>query len=642
MRRLILSCCLVCAAFALARAQTEPGPAAKTPAPAKAKGEKVDPLEKERRAAALNLVNELADEARSYRDEQLRARVQTRAADLLWDVDQEKARALFLRAWDAADSADREAQRKIDEQYAQRRARGEGFAYRAPPNLRNEVLRAAARRDRALGEELIAKLEESRKTNANATNQPDTGPAESVPEVDGAWPPPAVAQRLEAAAELLRSGDVERALQFADPGLLNVSIPALQFLVELRNVNQPAADQRYAALLARAANAPNTTASTVSLLASYVFTPRLFLYVTPNGGLNTTSSGPAQPIDAPALRTAFLNFAAGVLSRPLPTLDQPNAKGRRTAVFLVASRLLPLFEQFAPDYVGVLRAQVAAVTADVDENVRDPRNPWLTRGLVPENQERNESETALERAEREKDPEQRDSLYAMAAINLLRKDATQAYNVADKIADTELRKSVRSYLDFNSLARALNKKDAAEALRLARKGELSGIQRVWGLTETSRLLVKTDRPQAAQVLEEAATETRRIGGSDPNRVCGLVAVATRLYELDPARAWEYLNEAVKAANSNGEYTGEDGQVQAGVRGKSFGFLNNTSVDSFDLQGLFGSLTKEDLTRAVQTAKNLTPEAARANALLAIVRQVLGKKGQGVDSRREERSATVEN
>src|SRR5205085_10787161 len=67
----------------------------------------VDPNEEARRQVAISLLTQLADEARSYQDITLRARVQARAADSLWTSDEGRARALFRRAWDAADAVDR-------------------------------------------------------------------------------------------------------------------------------------------------------------------------------------------------------------------------------------------------------------------------------------------------------------------------------------------------------------------------------------------------------------------------------------------------------------------------------------------------------------------------------------------------------
>src|SRR5829696_3009550 len=62
-----------------------------------------------RRQMAVSLITSLADEARNFRDNALRARVQARAADALWQTDKVAARDLFRRAWEAATAFDAKA-----------------------------------------------------------------------------------------------------------------------------------------------------------------------------------------------------------------------------------------------------------------------------------------------------------------------------------------------------------------------------------------------------------------------------------------------------------------------------------------------------------------------------------------------------
>ena len=116
---------LLAAAHASARAQVpspnttpEQKPAATKPAAKKkpAKGEEASPLALQRRTLAISLLTSLAEEARSFQNQSLRARVQMRAADALWESDLEKARALFRRAWEAADAADKDAWRRYNEE----------------------------------------------------------------------------------------------------------------------------------------------------------------------------------------------------------------------------------------------------------------------------------------------------------------------------------------------------------------------------------------------------------------------------------------------------------------------------------------------------------------------------------------------
>ena len=173
--------------LALSTAAFSQTPPAKT-APQKAKatkaekGARPDPLASERRATVITLATSLADEARSFRDEQLRARVQMQAADALWETDVEQARALFHRAWDAADAADREGVRRFEEK-SRARAESTGWSDENPPELRSEVLRLASRRDRALGEEFLTKLSEATaRENQSLTIKADNSTAQTTPD----------------------------------------------------------------------------------------------------------------------------------------------------------------------------------------------------------------------------------------------------------------------------------------------------------------------------------------------------------------------------------------------------------------------------------------------------------------------------
>src|SRR5713226_5009987 len=102
---------------------------------------------RERRANAQSLLISLAADAGSYGDLKLRARTLARIADVLWDADQERARTLFRKAWDAAEIVDEDSRRITLEEAKQQQAKTGNSAVISPANLRGEVLRLAARRD---------------------------------------------------------------------------------------------------------------------------------------------------------------------------------------------------------------------------------------------------------------------------------------------------------------------------------------------------------------------------------------------------------------------------------------------------------------------------------------------------------------
>jgi hypothetical protein len=622
--------CMLAPAFVV-HAQQQSGTAkpAATPQPARSPAKSssnaaaVDQLAEVRRSMAISLVLSLAEEARGYRDGMLAARVQMRAADALWDADNERARELFRRAWDAADAADREALRRQEEDRRAQETSSGGSVQVSIPNLRAEVLRLAARRDRALGEEFLAKLDGAKKESD------ETSAAKDEAALAREQPSRSMKERLQLARGLLAEDEIERALQFADPALKSVTMQAIYFLSQLRQKNAKIADERYAGLLQRAALDPSTDANTISLLSSYIFTPSLYITVEPQGGVNSShyNSSDDAPTDIPpALRNAFLSTAAQVLLRPLPQPEQDRTTSGRGGLYFIIARLLPLFEQYMPQRSGPLRAQMAALSQGISDELRTGKNQWLTEGLVPEAEgATNEEQDALDIANRESNPERRNLAYAKAALAAAQRGDVRARDYADKIDVTNLRKSARAYVDYALINAALNRKDADAAIRLARTGEIERIQRVWAYTESAGILSKSAPERAVELLEEALTEANRIGASDAEHARALTAVATQMFKINRARGWELMSEAIRAGNSAEGFTGEDAKITAQFATKDSISLSTSSAASFDLAGIFASLARDDFNRAIELAKEFKTEAPRAAATLAVTRTVLAEK-----------------
>src|SRR5215210_673176 len=212
LKRDFLTALALCSVVSPVRVGAQEPQAAK-PKPAKASAKKpgaeaADPLAEMKRTTAVSLVSTLADDARMFRDPALRARVQARSADALWETEREKSVALFRRAWDEAEAADAEADRRVaDDRARQQRERGYA-SVQLGPSLRSEVLRLAAKRDRTLGEEFLTKLDEARKKeleSAATSNERPTdagrGPQSEQQRPDPMETPPAVAQRLRLAIQ---------------------------------------------------------------------------------------------------------------------------------------------------------------------------------------------------------------------------------------------------------------------------------------------------------------------------------------------------------------------------------------------------------------------------------------------------------
>ena len=576
----------------------------------------------QKKALGVSLLVSLANDARNYQDQKLRARTLSRIADALWEPDPEQGRALFRKAWDAADAADQDTARKLNEERQRQQANNPDgpIALGGGPDLRSEVLRLAAKRDRALGEELLDKLKDARKQEVtDATTPAQTNALDT---------PSAIRKRLRLAGQLLES-DVERSLQFAEPALGTVTMEGVDFLSFLRDKNPVAADQRYARLLAIAEGDFKSDANTVSLLSSYLFTPHLTVTFGPDGGQSASQTGQRTPPPqvSPELRTAFFRTAAGILLRPSPAREQDRSSSGLPGKFLVIRRLMPLFEQYAPKEIAEqLRAEMSVLGQGVDGDVRDldednPIQPMNT----PERKAEDVEKSLLDRIDRAKTSEERDAIYMQLAARTAQKGDMRARDFTEKIEDSELRTKARPYVDMNLAMSAAEKKDTEKALLLASKGDLSHIQRVWLLTEAASAMPPSAHEQALQTVAEALAEARRIDVSDPDRPHALVAVANALLPLDRTRAWEMMLEVAKASNSAEGFNGEDGRLTMQLRTKNMSSMRISTIDEFNLQGVFRTLSQENASQAIEIARSFEREAPRATALIAVARALISEK-----------------
>jgi hypothetical protein len=478
-------------------------------------------------------------------------------------------------------------------------------------DLRFEVLNAMAKRDRALSEEYFAKLK----------NENDSSKEKSAPVANDGWfVPEAVSKRIQVASALLKDGQTDKALEFAAPVLTAVNMHTIGFLSELRVKNVDAADRVFATFLGRAEADPASDANTVSGLSSYVFTPGMYVTFDGDGGTRWTQpDGPSvPPVNfPPALRDRFFQTAASILLRPVPASDT----GARTTKSNVVKRLLPLFEQHAPDTATAFRTQLVEMSNSPNRDWMGAKNPMLTEGIKPPPTADDTLEQMQSKLDRAKTPGERDSIYASAASALLAQGDERARDIADKIEDTERRTQTRQHIDFEFIQQAIKKKAAADAIRLTQTGKLSNTQRAAAYIDIARLLRDTERQRSLDLIEEAVREVNRIEGNKPDRAVLLVGIANQLVTVDRVRAWEIMGEVVKEANRVEDFNGENTVTFPLMTGSGVRFLR-IGGENFSLTSVFRALAKDDLYRAVDLAKSLKYEAPRATVTLAIASSIL--------------------
>lgn len=620
-RLCLLSLLLVFTITSTATAQSAEPAQPKSSDIAKAKNDndaEAERLLRERRANAQSVLISLAADAATYTDQRLRARTLARIGDALWENDPERARAMFRKAWEAAEVVDEESRRITLEEIKEQQARRGSSAVASRASIRNEVLRLAARRDRKLGEELLAKLtsdkqEEARETaDRNRSNLFDT--------------PEAIGQRLNLARQLLES-DVERAIQFADPALTTLTRDGIDFLSYLRAKDAVAADRRYSALLARTAGDLQADANTISLLSAYLFTPHVYVTFTGSGAASSqTSRSSAPPEVSPDLHAAFFRVASDVLLRPLPPPGQEQSSAGLVGKYLMLKRLMPLFEQYASrETTEAVKAQMQALGNSVPEDYRNRDDDSLREGIRPKETGEDREKTLLDQLERAKTAEQRDQLYLQIARLYTDNGDMRAREYVEKISDTELRNQARPFMDAMLMLRAIEKKEPDRITEMVRIGDLPHIQKVWALTQAAKFVYKNDLEKAVALLEQADLEARRIETSDADRPRAFMAIASTYLLVDRGKAWDRVSDVTKAANSAPTFSGEDGILRVSLLTKGMSSIRTATAREFDVAPVFSDLANEDYARAIELARLFEKQAPRASATIAIARAVLEEK-----------------
>ncbi|HEX5704824.1 MAG TPA: hypothetical protein VFX97_16615 [Pyrinomonadaceae bacterium] len=586
----------------------------------------------QRQANAQSLLINLAVDARHFKDDTTRARALARIADMLWENDQDRSRSLFRSAWDAAENGDAKGRERALEDLRQQRAAnpGGGYSRLDPGDLRREVLDLAARRDRTLTEEFLDKYrdQKARETAAEPGRSQNTLVADE-----------ATRQRFALATDLLRDGEIERALHLADPAMSSINIQSIGFLVRLRERNAAAADGRYAAMLTSAPNNPQSEANTVSLLASYLFTPHVYVVFLPRS--TTAQSGrPAPPINAPAsLRSAFFQAAAAILLRPLGDSLSTDSDSQ----YLALRRIMPLFDQYAPAEINrAIRTHLEGLTAaasdkarnrddqftraPIDGNDRPPnRNDQATRPGPDARNPSSDEQSLLERRERANTADERDQLNLQLALAMVESDDSRARAYVEKIDDMDLRNEARGYIDASIAWKLVQKKDVDRAIELVRTGQLTHFQKAWLLSSTARALGNGDREKFISLIETATTEARRIETSDPDRPRAFIAIANVVFNFNRAAIWEAMGDAVKAANSAEKFTGEDGKIAFRLNRNGINSSHQHGFSDFDIAAIFKKLANEDYDKTVELARAIQHETPGANATIAIATAVLKEK-----------------
>jgi hypothetical protein len=612
-------CFVVQPASAQKRIRTKP--AAKTDAQA---------IERARRAKALTLLTETADEAAKLEDLLYRARLQALVADALWPFDQQRARLLFRRAWEAASASDK-AEREAE-------AQEQGALVDAVEQVteaRDEVLAKTARRDAAMADIFLRELVK----DAKAENSAEQNESEQTTN----WREPSAtgARRIALGYELLDKGEAESALKIVAPVVNEGASASLMiFMMRLRERNAAAGDALYRMMITQMRKSVNADANTVLLLSTPIVSPELMVTIDEHGSLQfqpvaraDAQGSPTTPV-APALRSTFFNAAASVLLRPINARAGLSETQERAARYFATARLLPFFERDAAQYAPELQARAAALLNEFTDSRRDSLSSQLSLRTIGAPPSTDPLRSHFEELARATEQAERDRITTRIVLIAARTRAwDRARRAAAELSDEALRRAANSFIALHQIADLSNaykdeKEDDYESIVTFLKGvDVPPLAAAWGYAQAARVAArKADKQRVAELLTEAEHYAARVDAKTGQRVAAYGVIAFEAARLDSQRAWELLSELVKAANASEDFAGDESSIELGADENStmpapFTF----TAEVFRLDTIFATMAHLDFERALSSARALEGDVPRAFAQLAIARAGLEKK-----------------
>lgn len=602
-------------------AQTQP---AQQPTPT---SEELEQQKAERKKNAYRLLDQIIDEAQSLRLPENRVRVQTTAADVLWDSNPGRARSLFTMAAESVAEMGRQQQNTNNR-------RGPQNVERRAFQLRQELVLAAARHDAQLAYQLLA------------ITKPAAIPAPQI--ADSRNPRPQVSPEDNLEQQLLgriAALDPKFAAQNADQMMEKGQFPrSLSEVINNLYKQDPEAASKMGDRTVKKLQATNllTNVEAASLAQMLLMRgPR------PNGTPNV-----ANPTLIPVLEqgpyTELLGSVVEIALKATPPSPQNNQRGQiqrarpvaatvagpgyvppqgateaqleqQSALRLLAGLqiALPLIDQYVP-------AKSAAVRQKLAESGMGANSPFNMAQSLSAMQGNPTSDTLVQAAANA--PQQAQTrLYQQAALKALEEgNVDRARQIATTHLQANARDSVMQRIDFRELSlkgeNARLDEIRQTIARLTSDGEKLNM-----ILQLARETQKANPKLSNQLLEEARQMTNHRATSY-EQFDWQLKVARAFASVDPARSFEVLDPGISQLNEllsaaavlNGF---EISMFREGEMSLQGGSGLTSMVQRFGQE--LGALAHKDLERAETLAGRFQYAEARIMARLAIVQGLLG-------------------
>ncbi len=552
---------------------------------------------------AVLLAEKQVEEAKAIEQPPKKIALMIRAAEVLWKSQQSSARKIFTEAFDLAEKQFKE---KGDE------TKRDGKALIIYPDQRFVVMQAIAKRDGAWAKQLALRVaEETKKQAEAAANEARTQARETYRQ--------SVQDKILSLAISTAAVDSPTAISlvrntFSYP--LSSSLSST--LYALRDVNQTEADQLYQEAVKNYAAAP---INELFFLAAYPFLRDR------NIGPEMYMSGFGKPKTEtmnPALQQLFIETLLRRAEANLKLPEQPISGSYKlpevSQLIIALAHLESIAAQYQPSYVDRISELKGFLQAALNTEMRQGVNSVL--------QELNDIEVRYtgdaftkysEKAEHESNPAKREMALAFAVLNAA--DTVSLDTLTSfirKIDDEGLRNQLLTFTYFKRTQKAIKDGDFFQAGQLAKQVEQLDL-RAYLAYETAAAALKKeeDKPRAKGILDDVLTLAYKAPDTD-EKARTLLGVIYLYAKIEPIRAFEVTNEAVKTINNLDNPNFSSGFIRQKIEGKEFGSYYGYQVEGFDLEKVFRLLAPLDFEGALYRARSLDDRSQRGLAILALV------------------------
>jgi hypothetical protein len=582
---------------------------------------------------AVAALREVEEAARSFDDLYAKVTTQADVADALWPYDEQAARAILRRAWEAVTVPGMSEKVRG---FVPSETPGDGGGDELT-TARRLVVEAAAKHDRSLADTLMREFERLLAAEAEGQREDKEREGESPPDSAQAqrydrdlsaagW------QRLFIARGLANAGEYRRAAETAAPLVAEGACPALlDFILELLPHDEQDARNLYLRLLERTRADAGADANDVLLLSAPVVSPGLRVFIGDGGVSLMHYRAVALPV---AVRGAFFDTAAAILLRA-------PAMGGNKALYFAVGHLLPFFERESQQYAPALHARLATLAADVAPASRESLGEMMG---VTNSQPKNPldplapllSQLSSKLAET-KDVKARDDARINVVLAATRHALWErARTVAAEVEGAEARQYARLVIAVRQvfeIARAFGDEsdDPRSAADFVRGADVPPGVRAAGLALSAELAAPRGKRESADALLGEAEGLAAQTDPGEERATTLALVTLSALHVRSPLVWELLPKVTSAANESDDlfygalslHFGMEGLIESGQLPHAF----DAPEPPVSLLEIFAAAARLDAVRVLKQARELEDKQLRADAMLAAARASLEKNAR---------------